>query len=65
MEDELEPYADAESCMESDINYVHQAVDHEEIIEPSKFDIEESRRIRNEQDKAFAESLKIDQEKVF
>ena len=41
-------------------------VDHEEVVGPPEhnFDIEESRRIRNDQDKAFAESLKIDQDKV-
>ncbi len=47
--------------------YVEQnnIIDHEEIVEPvSNFDPEESRQIRSEQDKEFAESLEIDQKKV-
>ena len=49
-----------------DGEYIQQStVHHEEVVMSSSFDVEESRRIRSEQDKEFAESLRIDQEKVY
>lgn len=53
-----------EFSMDED-NIIQQGtVHHEEVVMSSSFDVDESRKIRAEQDREFAESLRIDQEKV-